>query len=170
MALCYHEGYPNHGFSATTVASPRVCTVHCARCGKPGLRETVEAHCVGHAGMLTQASPGQHMPHGRTDHSCSKASCCRTPDSGCSLCCHELWSSLRGLRSRRRAAHQTSTGTWSPEARAHPPGGPALAQSPLMIPPPITRHDFRRRFRRRGWGLQYFLFLQKQISTSQEFE
>jgi hypothetical protein len=85
--------------------------------------ETEEAPCTGHAGMPTDARPGQHMPRGRTAHRCRKPSCCRTPDYGRSRCCHGP--SLRGRRSRRRATHRASTATWSPSALAHPPGGPA---------------------------------------------
>jgi hypothetical protein len=95
------------------------------QCGKPGPSETEEAPWPEHAGMQTDTLPGQHMPRWRTAHRCRKPSCCRTPDSGSSRCCHELWPSLRRRRSRRRAAHRASTATWSPSARAHPPGGPA---------------------------------------------
>jgi hypothetical protein len=72
-------------------------------------------------------------------------------------------------RSRRRAAHRASTGTWSPASRAHPSWCPDPRPGFPGASPAIMEHDFQTRFDCRE-GSGNFCVYEKSFSTSQELE
>jgi hypothetical protein len=161
MALCCHEGYPYYEFCASAAASPRVCTGRRAPCmgsaenqarvrprRLPGqsTQECRQTHFRGNtcpAGVLptVAASPAAAGRRTLAVHgvamSCGHRCADDVPDAV----------PLTG-RLQQLGAHR--------HVRIHP-GALPLAQSPRAIPPPIVRHDFRRRFGRRGWGASIFV-------------
>lgn len=155
----------DHRCSFTTCGHRAPCPVLQQR-RKLGLRETVQAHCAGHAGMQTDAHPGKSMPHG----------CARLPHCP--------------VRQHARSGHGTVlprvvliAGRPTLQSPRRSPGvywnlEPSSTRASIRVPCPShgppgrlprpTWSTFQTRFDGREVvvrHLGYFVFMQKQIST-----